>query len=185
MGEAAWAINEFGAARLGDRRRPDRLIAVATVLGQRPGAAIPAAGDDLALRKGASRLRENTAIAPAAILASHPQATWERVAAVPVVRAVQDTTELDCTGHVATAGLGPLRHGRERGLLAHPTLARTPEGLPLGLVAHEGWARPARDSSTSLSKRPPAARAPDLAHQPAGGRSGAGSSPADHQQQRW
>jgi hypothetical protein len=40
MDEADWAINEFGAALLGDRRRTDRLIEVATVLGQRPGAAI-------------------------------------------------------------------------------------------------------------------------------------------------
>lgn len=59
-----------------------------------------------------------------------------------VVLAVQDTTELDFTGHVATSGLGPLRHGRERGLLAHSTLAVTPEGLPLGLLAQDVWARP-------------------------------------------
>jgi hypothetical protein len=32
MDEAGWAINEFGAAMMGDRRRTDRLIAVATVL---------------------------------------------------------------------------------------------------------------------------------------------------------
>src|SRR4051812_29638531 len=119
MEEADWAINEFGAALLGDRRRADRLIEVATVLGRRPGASIPAACDDLAVHKGAYRLLENAAIAPAAILARHVQATWERVAVVPVVVAAQDTTELDFTGHLATTGLGPLRHGRERGLLAH------------------------------------------------------------------
>lgn len=46
MDEVAWAINEFGAALLGDSRRTDRLIEVATVLGQRPGASIPSACDD-------------------------------------------------------------------------------------------------------------------------------------------
>ncbi len=49
------------------------------------------------------------------MLASHIEATWERVAGVPVALAVQDTTELDFTGHLATSGLGALRHGRERG----------------------------------------------------------------------
>jgi hypothetical protein len=149
MDEADWAITEFGAAMLGDSRRTDRLIALATVLGQRPAASIPAACDDPAMRKGAYRFFENAAITPAAILASHVDATWERVAAVPVVLAVQDTTELDFTGHPATSGLGPLRHGRERGWLAHSTLALTPDGLPLGLLAQEVWARP---------EVPPAAR---------------------------
>jgi len=67
------------------------------------------------VRKGAYRLFENGAIEPAAMLASHIEATWERVAGVPVALAVQDTTELDFTGHLATSGLGALRHGRERG----------------------------------------------------------------------
>ena len=79
MDEADWAINEFGAALLGDSRRTDRLIALATVLGQRPAASIPAAYDDPAMRKGAYRFFENAAIAPAAILASHVDATWERI----------------------------------------------------------------------------------------------------------
>ncbi len=33
MEDAEWAINECGAALLGDSRRTDRLIKVATVLG--------------------------------------------------------------------------------------------------------------------------------------------------------
>ena len=50
MDEADWAIQEFGAALLGDKRRTDRLIALATVRGQRPAASIPAACDDPAMR---------------------------------------------------------------------------------------------------------------------------------------
>jgi len=160
MDEAAWAINEFGAALLGDSRRTDRLIEVATVLGQRPGASIPSACDDPAVCKGAYRLFENAAIEPAAMLASHSQATWERVASVPVALAVQDTTELDFTGHPATEGLGPLRHGYQRGLLVHSTLAVTPDGLPLGVLAQQVWARPVPSEKTSAArgKRPIAER---------------------------
>src|SRR5579884_2110619 len=109
MDEADWAIQEFGAALLGDTRRTDRLIALATVLGQRPAASLPAVCDDPAMCKGTYRFFENAAIAPAAILASHVEATCGRVAAVPVVLAVQDTTEVDLSSHRATTGLGPVR----------------------------------------------------------------------------
>lgn len=64
MDEAEGAINEFGAALLGDSRRTDWLIEVATVLGQRPGASTPTSCDDLAVRKRAYRLFENAAVEP-------------------------------------------------------------------------------------------------------------------------
>ena len=95
MDDADWAITEFGAADLGDSRRTDRLIALATVVAQRPAASLPAACDDPAMLKGAYRLLENPAVDPAALLASHVHATLERVQTVPLVLAVQDTTELD------------------------------------------------------------------------------------------
>ena len=158
MDAAEWAINEFGTALLGDQRRTERLIALATVLAQRPEVSLPAACDDPAMRKGAYRFFENDAVEPAAILASHEEATWERVAAVPVVLAVQDTTELDFSSHPATTGLGPLRVASHQGLLVHSTLAVTPEGLPLGVLAQEVWARPpllAEDRQKKKARRPP------------------------------
>jgi hypothetical protein len=39
----AWAVTEFVEAELGDARRTQRLIALATVLAQRPGASLPEA----------------------------------------------------------------------------------------------------------------------------------------------
>ena len=68
-------------------------------------------------------------------------ATYTRVAAVERVLAVQDTTYLDYTSHRATTGLGPLRSSAQQGLLAHTTLALTPERVPLGLLAQQVWAR--------------------------------------------
>ena len=55
--------------------------------------------------------------------------------------AVQDTTEVDWTGHPATKGLGPLGHTACQGLHVHSTLAFTPERVPLGLLAQHVWAR--------------------------------------------
>jgi len=43
MEKADGAINEFGGAALGNARRTDRLMRLASVLAQRPGASLPAA----------------------------------------------------------------------------------------------------------------------------------------------
>ena len=60
---------------------------------------------------------------------------------MPLVLAVQDTTEADWTSLRATEGLGPLGHTACQGLLVHTTLAITPERVPLGLLAQQVWAR--------------------------------------------
>jgi Transposase Tn5 dimerisation domain len=71
----------------------------------------------------------------------HIEATYGRLAQVPLVLAVQDTTEIDWTSHPATQGLGPLGHRACQGLHVHSTLAVTPERVPLGLLAQQVWAR--------------------------------------------
>jgi hypothetical protein len=138
---AEWAVSEFGAAELGDDRRTLRLMHLATVLGDQPGASLPDACADAATLKAAYRFFDNDAIDPAPLLASHVQATYARLAAAPLVLAVNDTTLLDWSHHPATADLGPLATRRQRGLLAHSTLAFTPERAPLGLLGQQVWAR--------------------------------------------
>src|SRR5919108_21500 len=103
----SWAVTEFADAELGDARRTQRVIALATVLAQRPGASLPEACGDDAMLKAAYRFFDNAAIEPQDLLDSHIGATFPRVATVPLVLAVQDTTELDWTAHPATSGLGP------------------------------------------------------------------------------
>jgi Transposase DNA-binding len=136
-----WAVEEFGDADLGDARRTARLVQLATVFGTQPTASLPAASDDPAMLKATYRFFDNEAIAPTEMLASHTQATYARLRKVPLVLAVQDTTLLDWTDHPATTGLGPLASAKHQGLLAHSTLALTPERVPRGLLAQEVWAR--------------------------------------------
>jgi hypothetical protein len=136
-----WAGQEFGAAELGDARRTARLVELATMLGRKPSASFPAAADDPAQLKATYRFFDNPAILPEAILASHIQATYERLQALPRVLAIQDTTLLDWTDHPKTQGLGPLASASHQGLFVHSTLAFSPERVPLGLVAQEVWAR--------------------------------------------
>src|SRR5271166_5036995 len=90
--EADWALTEFGGAVLGDARRTDRLVRLATVLGRRAHLSLPQACDDPAQLKAAYRFFANEDIAVDAIVDSHVQATLERLETVERVLAVQDTT---------------------------------------------------------------------------------------------
>jgi hypothetical protein len=152
----SWAVTECTDAELGDARRTQRLVELATILAQHPGASLPEACGDRALLKAAYRFFDNAAIDPQAILESHVLATSDRLARVPRVLAVRDTTELDWTAHPATTGLGPLAHTAHHGLLVHTTRALTPERLPLGLLAQQVWARdPATIGPRTTRKRRP------------------------------
>ena len=136
-----WAVNEFAEAELGDVRRTKRLVELAHVLAQHPTAALPEACGDGAMLKAAYRFFSNDDIDPQDVLSSHIESTYSRLDKVPLVLAVQDTTEVDWTGHPATTGLGPLGHTACQGLHVHSTLAFTPERVPLGLLAQHVWAR--------------------------------------------
>jgi len=139
--EADGAITEFGGSDLGDARRTDRLVRLATVLGSRPQVSLPQACDDAAELKAAYRFFQNAANAPAALLERHVQATVERVAAVPLVLAVQDTTEISWAATDQPA------------LWVHSTLALTPERVALGLLAQETWTRPPEEAGKRATRR--------------------------------
>jgi hypothetical protein len=139
--DATWAQDEFGEADLGDVRRTARLIQLASVLGAQPSASLPDATDDPATLKAAYRFFDNDYVRAEAMLESHVQSTTRRMQAVELVLAVQDTTYLDWTDHPTTTGLGPLAAPSHQGVLAHTTLALTPERVPLGLLAQQVWAR--------------------------------------------
>lgn len=136
-----WIATEFGTADLGDARRTQRLLRLMEQVAARPGASLPEACGSRGQLKAAYRFFANAAIAPEELWASHIAATYERAAVVPVVLAVQDTTELDWGPKSATAGLGPLGAPSHQGLLVHTTVAFTPERVPLGIVAQAVWAR--------------------------------------------
>jgi hypothetical protein len=77
------------------------------------------------------------------LLSAHREATQARMAAESVVLLPQDTTSLNYTGLKKTTGLGRLRdQGGGRGLQLHSMLAFRPDGIPLGVVEAQCWARP-------------------------------------------
>jgi Transposase DNA-binding len=145
LDDTPWAVREFADAELGDLRRTQRVVELATALAQHPTASLPEACGTGAMLKAAYRFFSNDAIEPQDLLRSHIEATYSRLAQVPLVLAVQDTTEVDWTSHPATQGLGPLGHTTCQGLHVHSTLAVTPERVPLGLLAQQVWARDPAD----------------------------------------
>ena len=74
----------------------------------------------------------------------------------PLILAREDTTFRNFTHHPATSGLGPIGGG-QRGLVMHSTLAFTPQGLPLGLLDQQIWARPEPERAAKRTKQRPIA----------------------------
>jgi hypothetical protein len=70
----------------------------------------------------------------------HWRQTEQRIAQHPVVRCLQDTTELNFNGR-QTASLGPLSYEVQRGMDRPPTYAVTPGRVPLGALDGWMWAR--------------------------------------------
>ena len=142
-----WAAEEFSAAKLGDARLQARLLSLARDFYAKPRAQIPQACGSRAATKAAYRFFDHERTTMHAILESHYEATAKRVSEQALVLAVQDTTSLNYNTQPAIENLGPIgsRADTWLGLMVHDTMAFTPEGVPLGLVDVQCWARDAQD----------------------------------------
>lgn len=142
-----WTQTEFGRAKLGDARLEARLRALARDFHAKPQAQIPQACGTRAKTKAAYRFFDHERTTMDAILESHYAATAERARGEAVVLAVQDTTSLNYNAQPAIENLGPIgtRADVWYGLLVHDTMAFRPDGVPLGLIDVQCWARDAQD----------------------------------------
>lgn len=136
-----WVWEEVGATELGDRRRLRRFVEVVRALAAQPEASVPQACGDWASTKAAYRFFANAAVSAAALRGGHAKATQARCRAQPVVLALQDTTELDFSHHPHTQGLGHLSAAWHQGLRVHTVFAVSAEGVPLGVLDQQVWAR--------------------------------------------
>jgi Domain of unknown function (DUF4338)/Transposase Tn5 dimerisation domain/Transposase DNA-binding len=154
-----WAPQELGRAAFPDGRLSARLVTLARDFYAQPLASInQACHGDVAKTKAAYRFMNNRQVDLPTILYPHIEATAARVREHPVVLAVQDTTSLNYTAHPATEGLGPIntRADKAQGLKLHDTLAFTTQGVPLGLLEAQCWARdPAQAGKRARRKHLP------------------------------
>jgi hypothetical protein len=150
--DSDWALEEFGKAELGDARRAKRLVALARRLAKSPHCSLPQSLAPAEL-KAAYRFFDNEEVDTNGILAAHIHQTLVRMHQIPVVLAVQDTTEYNLTHLPATTGLGYCSHKEVRGFFMHSMLALTPEGLPLGVLGLKTWARPLEQLGKRAQRR--------------------------------
>ena len=158
-----WATAEMTGLNLGDKRLDHRAIRVLDQLAQ-GGESTPDAFRTKASLEGTYRLMDNPHTTPGALLAPHCEQTILRTAQQARVLLVHDSTEVDVTRpRRRLVGAGPLALPTRQGFFLHPLLAFTPEGLPLGLVAHFYWTRTQVDThSTHTQKRQRAFPKPPL-----------------------
>ena len=148
-----WAEAQFGACRLGDRRRSQRLVNMAQQMAARPDASTPQQTETWGDLKAAYRLFDTDDVTPEAIREPHCRLTRGACQRGDVKLIVDDTTELDYTSRRTATGLGPIGNGGGRGILAHTALmvdART--GVADGMAAQEFLYRKSRGSQKKPGK---------------------------------
>ena len=161
LAPAQWAQTEFALVRLGDRRRTQRLVKIATRLAQSPGGTLPQAMPRWEELKAAYRFFSQPKITYEEVLRPH----WERTQAAcreaGEYLLIEDTTFLDYTGHSAVEGLGIIGDGG-RGLSVHSTLAlrvsawnleQRPEAVVVGLFHQQCWAQQRRPKGETRAQR--------------------------------
>jgi hypothetical protein len=135
---------EMAGVELGDQRSNRRAGLMLQARWQRPTSSFYRSFGSRAAAKAAYHLveSEREEINLQSLLAPHQQQTARRMAAETVVLLAQDTTPLSYNRLHATQGLGPIGEAYTRGLLLHSLHAFRLDGIPLGTVWAEVWARP-------------------------------------------
>jgi len=144
--QESWAQQEVGQAQLGHEARTNRLVQLMEDLAAHPAESVPQSCKNWAATKGAYRFWDNERVEAAAIRRAHIESTMRRAQGQELILAIQDTTDVDYSTHPATKGLGHLQGKRTKGKLpqglkVHSVLAASPEGVPLGLLFQQVWAR--------------------------------------------
>ncbi|SRR6266550_3559793 len=147
---AQWAQMEFALAELGDQRRTDRLVNIATRLARNPGGTLPQALPDWNELKAAYRFFSQPQNGYEQIQGGHWERTRNQCCQPGEYLLIEDTTILDYSARPARGELGSVGNGRGRGLQLHSTLAvqvenwtleQRPEGIALGLVGQQCYCR--------------------------------------------
>ena len=150
LGSAEWARKEFEGAQLGHASRTKRVIQMAEGKSRKPHASwLEVAEGDPHQLKAIYRLIEKPDDSPVTmegILKGHQDRTMRRMAGQKVVLCPQDTTDLNLADLLACEGLGVIGNNqtgtKSKGLRLHSTLPLSSDGIPLGVLRADCYARP-------------------------------------------
>ncbi len=129
-------------AELPDARLRLRLAQFLALKMAYPEDGITRGSRDGAMAKGIYRAIENERVTHEPIFGAVHREGAMAIADRPLVLVLQDMTALMFSKLKATTGLGTVDKAKEEALLMHSAMAVTPNGLPLGLLHNEVWARP-------------------------------------------
>ena len=143
-----WCVHEMARLDLGNQHRTVRAVKILQARWHQPQASFYGSFSSWTPAKAAYGLVEHSSrqISLGRLLSAHVQQTQARMAAETVVLLPQDTTGLNYSGLHQTEGLGRLGQEIGRGLWLHSLLAMRPDGVPLGVLDAQCWARLESDS---------------------------------------
>ena len=151
-----WVAEEFQTLKLKDARLTKRTKKLVSALASDPEASIPAACGNDADTDAAYRYLSSGKVEVAQLRQAHAAATLKRAEGLPYILLVGDSSELCFGGRASLKGIGPLdRNGQ--GLKIHTGFALSPEGVPLGTLDQEVWARSAEEKGKKHQRRKRAA----------------------------
>jgi len=156
-----WAKNEFDIVDLGDDRLNQRLMKISQSFLDSTESPINKACGNWGDTKAAYRFFNNDNVNYQDIIQAHSKMTVTRSKQEDIVLAIQDTTYYNYSSHPETKGLGLLsrfkgKHKDDiltKGLCMHTTLAITTEGLPLGILDQDIYARKERSAEEIALKK--------------------------------
>jgi hypothetical protein len=140
----AWSRETFGDAQLGDARRSQRLVRLASSLASAAGASPAKASTSQADLEGAYRFLRNEDVDAGAIAEAGFAATARAASSHHVLLAIEDTTTLSYRHGVAEelGDLGGKAKAKRRGYFVHSALGVSPEtGATVGLLDQQYWTR--------------------------------------------
>src|SRR5260370_16257006 len=121
-----WAEYTFGRVRLGDQRRTERAVEIASAIAHHPAASLPAQMQDEAATEAAYRFLQMPDVTYEQLIGPHVAQTREEASKQQQVLLIQDTTEVDYQQHPTTTGLGPIGNGTHPGYLLQSCLPVLP-----------------------------------------------------------
>ena len=138
-----WARETFGGIALGDVRRTERLVRIATRALQMPAGQVSAVFEQEHERQAAYDFLESERVSAACILGGIAAVTARGSAGSRYVFVPVDGSSLTLVDRVGDKGFGSIgrRELPTRGLKVISALAVDPRGVPLGVATLEWWAR--------------------------------------------
>jgi hypothetical protein len=149
LSEDAWAAQIAGLADLPDDRLNHRFAQILATLAAKPLDSLPQACGSAGEAKATYRFFSNQRFTAVDLLRTFTANTVAEARGRALVLSIHDSSSLNFATLGQTTGLGPICKGKAQGLHIHTTLAVTSDGLPLGLLHQQCWARPPKVRTSS------------------------------------